>query len=94
MSEKRIVSVWDILKDTLLPCIEIYYNRNAKAWENNAKVTFVRKKSTPLERDENGKVTKWDNKTTTFYEWVTIPEGLEPSQLCIRETSMFVQLKK
>ena len=57
-------------------------------------MTFVRKKSTPLERDENGKVTKWDNKTTTFYEWVTIPEGLEPSQLCIRETSMFVQLKK
>lgn len=72
------VSVGEMVEKKSFPCIEIFFFD-----DGNAKCTFLRTKSTPLEKDENWKVTKWAPKeTSTFYEIVNgLDRNTKPSDL-------------
>lgn len=84
MAKSRSVSIGDMVEKKSLPCIEIFFFD-----DGNAKCTFLRTKNTPLEKDENGVVTKWAPKqTTTFYEVVSgLDRNTKPSDLKYSEIS-------
>lgn len=95
MSEKQTTKMLgDIISDKLLPCTDLFYFPNPKAWKDNAKATFVRTKNVPIERDDEGKVTKWGHESKSFYEFVTLPVGLTPADISYRETTMIISTRK